>query len=89
MTDDEAQQDRVHAYVAEIMRIVSGIPHEEAATTLTISSAALIIAWAKDKEARTDMANAYAQQLRDALDRDDIVEWIKDHTTYIEPMRAQ
>ena len=38
--EDQAQQERIHAHVAEIMRIVSGIPFDEASTVLTVSVAA-------------------------------------------------
>jgi hypothetical protein len=88
MTIDEAQQDRVHAYVAEVMRVVSGIPMAEAATTLTVSVAALMIAWSKikapkaEREMRFHMADNFTEQLREYLARDEIVEWIQAHTTY-------
>jgi hypothetical protein len=90
MVDDDPRQERVHAYVAEVMRVVSGIPYEEAATTLTVSVAAVMIAWTKDdKREREEMARHFARQLRETVARDDIVEWIKAHTTYVEPAGTQ
>jgi hypothetical protein len=88
MMVDHAQQERVHAYVAEIVRTVTGVPFAECCTALTISVAAVIIAWAelddRDKaKARNEMAQNFYNQLRMSLGREDIVEWIKAHTSYV------
>jgi hypothetical protein len=86
---DQAQQDRVHAYVAEIIKTVTGIPFEESCTALTISVATVIICWAEldardDKaKARNEMAQSFYNQLRTVIGRDDVVEWIKGSTSYV------
>ena len=87
---DQAQQDRVHAYVAEIVRVVSGIPFEEASTALTVSVAAVMICWEDLLHSnRKKMAVVFAKQLQETLDREDIVEWIRAHTTYAAPATNQ
>jgi len=80
--DDELQQDRVVRLTDGILAILAGADSAEADTALTLAVAASICMRAPDAATRPRMAEVFSQQVRELVQREDIVAWIKASITW-------
>jgi hypothetical protein len=85
MSSDDARQDYVVGLVQRINDVLNGEDGAEAATALTMAVACHIVSTTANHKERLDSALAFSKQLLAFLRREDIVAWIKDHTTYFSP----
>jgi hypothetical protein len=84
MSDDsEEAQLHVIRMVDQINGVIAGETTATACTALTIAVAAMIVNTATDGKDRISQAREFARQLEQYALRDDIVEWIKAHTTQV------
>ena len=70
-------QDRVVKLTDGILAILAGADSAEADTALTLAVVASMCMGAPDAATRLQAANVFTQQVRELIQREDIVEWIK------------
>jgi hypothetical protein len=78
MTDDnEVRQVRVVRLTDGILAILAGADSAEADTALTLAVVASICMGAPDAATRLRMAEGFSRSVREFIQREDIVAWIK------------
>jgi len=77
ISDDEAQQLRVVRLTDGIRAVLAGADSLEADTALTLAVVVSICIGAPDAAARLQMAEGFSRSVRDFIQREDIVAWIK------------
>jgi hypothetical protein len=78
MTDDnEARQDRVVQLTDGILAILAGADSAEADTALTLAVVASMCMGAPDAATRLRTAEGFSRQVRELIQREDIVAWVK------------
>jgi len=75
--------DRIVSLVDYIMGTLAGVELAQAQTALTLSVVAMVCATAANKAERSQMIESFAQQARNYVARDDIVQWVTDSTRQI------
>ena len=70
-------QDRVVKLTDGILAILAGADSAEADTALTLAVVASMCMGAPDAATRLQAATVFTQQVRELIQREDIVEWIK------------
>ena len=83
MTDDvEVQQKRVVQLTDGILAILAGADSAEADTALTLAVVTSMCWGASDVTARLQAAEGFSRQVRELIQREDIVAWIKASITW-------
>jgi hypothetical protein len=78
MTDsNEAQQDRIVQLTDGILVILAGADGAEADTALTLAVVTSMCVDTPDATARLEAAEGFARQVREFIQREDIIAWIK------------
>ena len=84
MTDDnELGQDRVVRLTDGILAVLAGADGAEADTALTLAVVASICVGSPDAATRLRAAEGFSRQVREFIQREDIVAWIKASTTWM------
>ena len=81
--DNEFQQDRVVRLTDGILAILAGADSAEADTALTLAVIASMCMDSSDAAARLQAAEGFSRQVREFIQREDIVAWIKASTTWM------
>jgi hypothetical protein len=81
MTDEE-RQDYVVNLADRINKVLAGERSDDAQTALTLAVACQIVAAAASTDQIPQISKVFASQLDGFVRRDDMVEWIKAHTTF-------
>jgi len=76
-TPDDLKQLNVIAYANKIHEILAGTPMAEAQSALTLAVVAMIVLSHETAEERTRAIMGHANQVKNWLDREDIVAWLK------------
>ena len=83
MTDNhEVRQDRVVRLTDGIFSILAGVDGAEADTALTLAVVASMCMGASDAATRLQAADGFTRQVREFIQREDIVAWIKASITW-------
>jgi len=78
MTDDnKLQQDRVVRLTDGILAILAGADSAEVDTALTLAVVTSMCMGTPDMATRLQAADGFTRQVRELIQREDIVEWIK------------
>src|SRR5262249_18017607 len=78
MNSDDEAQDRIVKLASSIMAILAGVKSPEADTALTLAvTTAICLAAPNDPALRLESVEGFAQSVREFVQRDDIVDWIK------------
>lgn len=77
LRDAEMRQRKVVAYVNKINELLMGTDLAEAESALSLAVVAMIVFNHETPEERLRAAAGHSNQVRDFIERDDIVEWIK------------
>jgi hypothetical protein len=77
MKGDNEAQKRVVRMVDGILAIVAGVDIAEADTALTLAVTATICVTESDAAVRRQMAEGFTRQVREFIQREDMVEWIR------------
>jgi hypothetical protein len=80
--DDEVQQKRVVQLTDGILAILAGADGAEADTALALAVVTSICMGTPDAAARLQAAEGFARQVRELIQREDIVAWIKASITW-------
>ena len=84
MTDDnELGQDRVVRLTDGILAVLAGADGAEADTALTLAVVASICVGSPDAATRLQAAEGFSRQVREFIQREDIVAWIKASTRWM------
>ena len=84
MTDDnELQQDSVVRLTDGILAILAGADGAEADTALTLAVVTSMCMGAPDAATRLQAAEGFSRQVREFIQREDIVAWIKASITWV------
>jgi hypothetical protein len=75
--DNEFQQDRVVRLTDGILAVLAGADGAEADTALTLAVVASMCMDSSDAAARLQVAEGFSRQVRELIQREDIVAWIK------------
>ena len=75
--DNEFQQDRVVRLTDGILAILAGADSAEADTALTLAVVASMCMGASDAATRLRAAEGFSRSVREFIQREDIVAWIK------------
>jgi hypothetical protein len=81
-TPDEMKQLKVIAYANKINELLLGTEMAEAESALSLAVVAMIIFNHPTPEERLRAATGMANQVRNFIQREDIVEWIKAGTNH-------
>ena len=83
MTDDtKVRQDRVVQLTDGTLAILAGADSAEADTALTLAVVASMCMGTPDTAARLRAAEGFSRQVRELIQREDIVAWIKASITW-------
>jgi len=77
MSGNNEAQDRVVRIVDGILAILAGVDTAEADTALALAVMAAICMTEPDAAMRRQMAEGFTQQVREFIQRRDMVEWIQ------------
>jgi len=80
--DDEAQQVRVVRLTDGILAILAGADSAEANTALTLAVVASMCMHTPDAATRLRAAEGFTRSVREFIQREDIVAWIKASITW-------
>jgi hypothetical protein len=84
MTDDsELVQRRVVRLTDGILAVLAGADGAEADTALSLAVVASICVGSPDAATRLQAAEGFSRQVREFVQREDIVAWIKASTTWL------
>ena len=85
MTDDNelGQDRRVVRLTDGILAVLAGADGAEADTALTLAVVASICVGSPDAATRLRAAEGFSRQVREFIQREDIVAWIKASTTWM------
>jgi hypothetical protein len=81
--DDELRQDRVVRLTDGILAVLAGADGAEADTALTLAVVASMCVGSPDAATRLRAAEGFSRQVRELIQREDIVAWIKASITWV------
>ena len=83
MTDDNECRDRVVRLTDGILAVLAGADSAEADTALTLAVVASMCMGASDAATRLRAAEGFSRSVREFIQREDIVAWIKASITWM------